>query len=113
MPGTTESLTPESNLRPTVVCAWCTAIMREGSPGQLSHGICNRCRRKVLRKFGVITQFADGRLAGVLGRIEDRGFELLRPRDEVLWLHFSAIKHVNDESVTLSCSEESLGDYVV
>lgn len=96
----------------TVICAWCSSITSPGAGTRVSHGICTRCRRRVLRQFGVITQFVDGGPAGVLGRIEDRGFELLRPSDEVIWLQFSAIRHVDDEAVTLACDEETLSNYI-
>ena len=26
-----------------VICAWCGAVMREGDPENVSHGICARC----------------------------------------------------------------------
>lgn len=103
----------EGEPRLTVLCAWCEAVVREGDTTAVSHGICLPCRRNVLRQFGIVVQFADGRPAGALGQISDRGFELVRPRGEVCWLHFSAIRRMDDEAVSLTCNEDTARDYFV
>lgn len=95
-----------------VICAWCTGTMRQGTSEQISHGICFRCRRSVLRKLGVMARFVDGSPAGMLGQIADRGFEILRRRDEILWLNFAAIRQLDDEAVTFWCDEETLSEYL-
>jgi hypothetical protein len=107
----TDASTLQPALRPTVVCAWCSTTMRQGAADQVSHGICFACRRTVLRTLGVLVQFADGLPARVLGRISDRGFELIRPRGETVSLDFSAIMRVDDETVILSCDERTMGTY--
>jgi hypothetical protein len=107
------SSTPGHESQLTVICAWCGTVVREGGTGAISHGICVPCRRTVLRQFGVVVQFADGRPAGSLGQISDLGFELIRPRGEVHWIHFSAILRIDDEAVRLACSEETMEDYRV
>lgn len=29
-----------------VVCSWCGALMHDGPPEPISHGMCERCKRK-------------------------------------------------------------------
>lgn len=37
-------------LAPTVVCAWCDRLLREGGHG-VSHGMCEPCAEKFARSF--------------------------------------------------------------
>lgn len=38
---------PQLSAKPTVICAWCSRVMTEGSGG-VSHGICPECGVRIM-----------------------------------------------------------------
>jgi len=34
-----------------VICAWCSAVLHEGSDDRISHGICEACLNKFLEEL--------------------------------------------------------------
>jgi hypothetical protein len=52
-------------MKPTVVCAWCTRVLSEGTQ-DVSHGICSPCARNVLRSAEEMSRNEGPRLSRYL-----------------------------------------------
>jgi len=49
-----------------VICAWCGKVLQDGDPKEpISHGICSKCAKDVLKDFEKVKEHNDNVKKGV------------------------------------------------